>query len=156
MQDAHGLAPCAQKRTINHRLGRQAKMDASTTIGGAQPPTHQVPATREATANLTREDAATPEGNPVDALTVDIKVPSNPLGDHGAVDAVLPGERGTVRQEASTPHKASVPPAARQYSKRPGPREVVQGQNKDATIQEFLLPVEAGHESSLEDIVERG
>jgi len=136
-------------------------MDTSTTIGGAKPPTHQVPATREATANLiesevTTQDAATPEGNAVDAQTVDIKVPSNPLGDHGAVDAVLHGERGTVRQAASTPHEASVPPAARQYSKLPGPREVVLGKNKSGAFKEFLVPVEAGHESSLEDIVERG
>ena len=72
------------------------------------------------------------------------------------MDAVLPGERGTVRQEASTPHKASVPPTARQYSKRPGPPEVVLGENKYPTFQDFLVPVEAGHESSLEGILERG
>jgi len=132
-------------------------MDTSTTIGGAQPPTHQVPATREATANLTREDAAIPEGNAADAQTVDIKVPSNPMGEHGAaVDAVLPGERGTVRQEASRPHEAPVPPVARQYSKLPGPPEVVLGENKTAEFKNYLVPVEAGHESSLEGILERG
>ena len=135
-------------------------MDTSTTIGGAQPPTHQVLATREATANLiesemTREDAATSEGNAVDAQNVDIWVPSNPLGEHGAVDAVLTSARSTEQQDQPAAHKASEPPPSKRFSWVSGHQEIFENANKSASYKEVSLRVEAGRESSVAYIAER-
>jgi hypothetical protein len=74
---------------------------------------------------------------------------------HETVDAVLPGAHNAEKQGPPRPQEESDPPVARRFSKVPGPQEIFLTENNESTYRKVFLHVEAGDESSVQDIVER-
>jgi hypothetical protein len=74
---------------------------------------------------------------------------------HAAVDVVLADGCDAEQQEPRIVHEESEPSVAKRFSMVSGPQEIFRTERNGSTFRKVSLHVEAGYESTVEDIIER-